>query len=161
MLGNYITFAISICFISWLFAIMVNSVLIKFSCYSKLGYFNFIRGKQLNKILGIYAIKWILRNTFFKYFNQAIKIEAKDADLNQLRDAMTGAEISHLIGFIFVMIFVVYMSISQSLLFGIIILVFNLLMNLYPSLLEQENKRRLDRLIQRQARLSAMKTDNS
>ena len=63
---------------------------------------------------------------------------------------MTLAEISHLIGFVFVTFFAVYKSLTNNLLFGLIIMAVNTLMNLYPSLLQQENKRRIDKLIKRQ-----------
>lgn len=60
---------------------------------------------------------------------------------------MTLAEISHLIGFLFVSSFAIYKSFSVSLAFGLAIMIPNILMNLYPSLLQQENKRRIDKLI--------------
>ena len=93
--------------------------------------------------------KWIVTNTFFKFFNQNIKVKSKGTDLTEVRKAMTVAEVSHLIGFLFVTFFAVYKSFTHHLLFGIIIMVFNVLMNLYPSLLQQENKRRIDKLIKR------------
>jgi hypothetical protein len=63
---------------------------------------------------------------------------------------MTLSEISHLIGFIFVMLVAIYQSFAVNILFGVIMMIPNVLMNLYPSLLQQENKRRIDRLIRRQ-----------
>jgi hypothetical protein len=104
----------------------------------------------LNKIIGIKYFKWIVKNTFFKFFNQNIKVDNKKTDLAVIRNEMTFSEISHLIGFVFVTIFAVYKSFSVSIVFGLAMMIGNLLMNLYPSLLQQENKRRIDQLIKRQ-----------
>jgi len=67
--------------------------------------------------------------------------------LTELRKEMTFSEISHLIGFGFVTIFALAKFINGTYLFGLIIMIVNVLLNLYPSLLQQENKRRIDRLI--------------
>ncbi len=72
--------------------------------------------------------------------------------MTEIRKEMTIAEISHLIGFIFVTVIALYKSISYNYLFGLTIMIVNILMNLYPSLLQQENKRRIDRLINRQVK---------
>jgi len=128
---------------------ILNSFLLKTEYYEKLSNLNFITSKSQNKKIGIIYFKWIVKNTFFKFFNQKIKLENKKAELTEIRKEMTIAEISHLIGFIFVAFFALYKSFNHSLLFGIIIMVINTLMNLYPSLLQQENKRRIDKLINR------------
>ena len=154
MFINYIIFAISVCFISWLFAIFANSLILKTSWYDKLSNLNFIHNTTLHKALGIDVIKWIIKNTFFKYFNQSIKIESRNTDLLELRNQMTQAEISHLIGFVFVMIIAIYKSINVSIFLGLVIMFFNVLMNLHPSLIQQQNKRRLDKLIKRQQRFT-------
>ena len=54
---------------------------------------------------------------------------------------------SHLIEFGFVSIFAIIKLVYAAYLFALIIMIANTLMNLYPSLLQQENKRRIDRLI--------------
>ncbi len=118
--------------------------------YEKLSNLNFIRSKTLNKILGIEHFKWFVKNTFFKYFNQKIKLENNKVELIDIRKEMTLAEISHLIGFIFVTVFALFKTISENYLYGSTIMVVNIVMNLYPSLLQQENKRRIDYLIRRQ-----------
>jgi len=149
MIFGYITFSISICFISWLFAIFVNGLLIKTSFYDSLSNFNFVRSKVLNTILFVSIVKWLIANTFFKYFNQSIRLQGNNVSLIELRNEMTAAEISHLIGFIFVMFFAVYKSLVESPLLGLTIMFFNLLMNLCPSLIQQQNKRRIDRVLRR------------
>lgn len=123
--------------------------------YKKLSNLNFIPSKTLNKKIGIGYFKWIVKNTFFKFFNQKIKIENKKTELSEIRKEMTHAEISHLIGFIFVTFFAVYKIFTHNLLFGLTMMLINILMNLYPSLLQQENKRRIDKLINRHTKTTA------
>jgi hypothetical protein len=150
---KYLTFAISISFISWMVGMILDSILVKTEYYKKLSNLNFITSKTLNKNIGIEYFKWIVKNSFFKFFNQKIKLKNKKMELTEIRKEMTLAEISHLIGFIFVTFFAIYKSITHNYLFGLIIIVVNILMNLYPSLLQQENKRRLDKLIKRQIKI--------
>ncbi|WP_253256240.1 glycosyl-4,4'-diaponeurosporenoate acyltransferase CrtO family protein [Formosa algae] len=119
----------------------------KTAYYKKLSNLNFIKSKSLNKKIGIKYFKWIVKNTFFKFFNQKIKLENRNTDLTVIRNEMTISEISHLIGFIFVTIFAIYKSIDVGILFGLIMMIPNVLMNLYPLLLQQENKRRIDKMM--------------
>lgn len=131
---------------------ILNSMLMKTEYYKKLSNFNFIRSRSLNKNIGIKYFKWIVKNTFFKFFNQKIKLENKKVDLADIRNEMTLSEISHLIGFIFVAGFAVYKSFVVNIVFGLTMMIPNVLLNLYPSLLQQENKRRIDKLIKGQKR---------
>ena len=149
---KYLTFGVSISFISWIIGMIFNSILMKTEYYKKLSNLNFIESKTLNKNIGLKYFKWIVSNTFFKFFNQKIKLKNKKTKLTEIRREMTIAEISHLIGFIFVTFIAVYKSLSLHYLFGLTIMIVNILMNLYPSLLQQENKRRIDPLIKRQVK---------
>jgi len=149
---KYITLSVSLGFISWIIGLLINANLMETEFYKKrLVNLNFIRSKWLNRVIGIGVFKWIVKNTFFRFFNQKITLKGsiRMSDLTTLRKEMTKSEIDHLIGFVFVMIFVVVKFASGNFLFGFIILVINILMNLYPSLLQQENKRRIDRLVNR------------
>ncbi|OEK04869.1 glycosyl-4,4'-diaponeurosporenoate acyltransferase CrtO family protein [Roseivirga misakiensis] len=139
-------FGISLSFISWLVAIILNSLLLKTSYYTRLHNFNFIKSKAINELIGLRYFKWIVRNSFFKLFNQKIKLENTKVDLSTIRYEMTLSEISHLIGFLFVTIFAIIKSLSVGPVFGLAIMIPNTLLNLYPSLLQQENKRRIDKL---------------
>ena len=146
---KYLTFGISISFISWMVGMILNSFLLKTEYYQKLSNLNFISNKKFNKYIGINYFKWIVKNTFFKFFNQKINLKDKKVELSEIRKEMTMAEISHLIAFIFVIFFAIYKSFTHNFLFGFTIMFANILMNLYPSLLQQENKRRIDKLINR------------
>lgn len=146
---EYLKFAIAISFISWLVGMMLNSLLMKTAVYNKLSHLNFIKSKTLNKYIGMEYFKWVVLNTLFKFFNQKISLKDKNLDITEIRNEMTIAEISHLIGFIFVTFFAVYKGYSQTYTFALVIMAVNVLMNLYPSLLQQKNKRRLDLFIKK------------
>ena len=152
MTYKYLSFSIPIVFIYWIVGMIINAILRKTEFYNKkLSNLNFIKSQNLNRIIGIGIFKWVVKNTFFKYFNQKLKLKRKieKTDLNKLRNEMTKSEIEHLIGFVFVTIFAFVKFFSANFLFGFIIMIVNILMNLYPSLLQQENKRRIDKLIKK------------
>jgi len=67
------------------------------------------------------------------------------SELPDLRNEMTIAEIGHLIGFVFVIGFVLVKVGQGYYLFALVMLIVNILMNLYPTLLQQQNKRRIDK----------------
>ncbi|MBC6366223.1 hypothetical protein [Algoriphagus sp. AK58] len=143
-------FGLSLSIVSWMVGIIGNALLLKTSYYEKLSHLNFIPSKTLNKALGIWHFKWLVKNSFFRFLNQAIKVEGKQTDLASIRHQMTLAEVSHLIGFVFVTGAAVYQSYNVSLIFGLAMMIPNTLLNGYPSLLQQENKRRIDQLLKGQ-----------
>jgi hypothetical protein len=145
-----LTFGTSISIVSWMIGIIFNGIFGKTEFYKKLSNLNFIESKSLNKNIGMEYFKWFVKNTFFKFLNQKIKLENKNNDFKNIRDEMTLAEISHLVGFIFVALFAIYFSFRVNLIYGLAIMIPNIFLNLYPSLLQQENKRRIDKLMNRQ-----------
>lgn len=147
---NYLTFGIAISVISWMVGMIFNAVLVKTEYYNKISDLNFLESERSNKRIGIKYFKWIVKNTFFRFFNQKITLKDKKTTLTEIRKEMTIAEISHLIGFVFVTVFAIYKSSTHNCFFGLTIMTVNVFMNLYPSLLQQENKRRLDKLIKKQ-----------
>ena len=148
---QYLVFSFSITIISWMIGMIFNELIKNKSYYINLSNLNFIKSESLNKRLGLGIFKWIVKNTFFKYFNQKLKLKNKIGmtELNGFRKEMTFSEISHLIGFGFVTIFALVKFINGNYLFGLIMMLVNIVLNLYPSLLQQENKRRIDKLIKR------------
>ena len=104
---------------------------------------------MINKIIGVGIIKWIVKNTFFKFLNPKLKFDRKMniSDVKNIRNEMTKSEIDHLFAFIFVILFVIATFYKQKYLLAFTILFVNLIMNLYPSLLQQQNKRRIDKLL--------------
>lgn len=146
---HYVVFGISIAFISWMVGMIVNGLLKNTSYYEQVTDLNFIQSEHLDKILGLGLFKWIVKNTFFKYFNQKLTLKNKIelSELRELRKEMTYSEISHLIGFAFVTVFAIYKGITIDYVFGLTIMLCNILLNLYPALLQQKNKRRINRLL--------------
>lgn len=131
---------------------IINGILKRTAFYNnKLTNLNFIKSEKLYKWIGVDLVKWIVKNTPFKYFNQKLKVNSKieKSDLVKLRQEMTSSEIDHLIGFVFVTIFAMVKFYKSDWLFGLTIMIVNILMNLNPSLLQQQNKRRIDKLIER------------
>jgi hypothetical protein len=131
---------------------IINEFLKKTEFYNqKLSNLNFIKNEKLNQWIGVGMVKWIIKNSPLKYLNQRLKLKSKieKSDLIKLRVDMTNAEIDHLIGFAFVTIFALVRFYQAEFLFGLTIMLVNTLMNLYPSLLQQQNKRRIDKLIKR------------
>jgi len=156
MILQYLSDAIVwIGFSSWLVGMILNEVLRKTEFYKKhLSNLNLIKSETLNKKIGLEIFKWMVINTFFKYCNQLLKLKSKKSgitELNELRKRMTNSEVSHLIGFVYAAIFAFVKFIYGNYLFGLIIMMVNILMNLYPSLLQQENKKRIDKMIKNYA----------
>ncbi len=82
----------------------------KTNFYNKeLSNLNFIKNELTNKIIGVGAVKWIVKNTFFRFFNQKLKFDYKMniSDMRYIRNEMTKSEIDHLFAFIIVTIFVI------------------------------------------------------
>jgi uncharacterized protein YacL len=145
----YLMFSISITFISWIVGMIINALLKKTVSYNQeLVNFNFIKSEKLNKAIGIGVIKWIVKNTFFKFFNPKLKFDRSVnlTELKTIRNEMTKSEIEHLIAFVFASFFAIIKFYNHNYLFCLIIMIVNILMNLYPSLLQQQNKRRIDKL---------------
>ena len=145
--------SISIIFLSFIIGMIIHAVLKKTEFYNKrLANLDFVENEKLNKYIGVDVIKWIVKNTPFKYFNQTIKIKGRieKTGLIKLRQDMTSSEISHLIGFAFVLFVALLIFLKTKFFLGmVIILTINILMNLYPSLLQQQNKRRIDKLLKK------------
>ncbi len=151
---NGFAFGLSLSIVSWTIGILGGALLLKTSYFEKLSHLNFISSKALNRALGIAQFKWVVKNSFFRFLNQSIKVEGKHTDLASIRHHMTIAELNHLIGFLFVAAAALYQSFNVSLIFALSMMIPNVILNVYPSLLQQENKRRIDQLLNRQARQS-------
>lgn len=149
MILKYFTFSIAAAFISWIAGMLMSEILKKSGQYEKLANLNYIKSEKANTYLGLGAFKWIVKNTFFKYFNPKLTLKGK-AELNQLRELrkeMTFSEISHLMAFFAVSVVALLKLAKGEFIFAVVIMAVNILMNLYPSLLQQENKRRIDKFL--------------
>lgn len=147
-----LTFGIAISFISWTIGIIFDALINKSQFYKeRLSNFNFLTSASLNKAIGLDLFKWVVKNTFFKFLNQKLKLKNKIevGDLHRLRHQMTIAEIGHLFAFVFASGFAVWKFAQFKPLAGLMIILVNVILNMYPSLLQQENKRRIDALLKR------------
>jgi hypothetical protein len=147
-----LTFGLSLSFISWMVGIVGNALLLKAGYIERLSNLNFLPSQAQNDLLGIGVFRRIVKGSVFRFLNQGIRVDGTHADLAALRHQMTLAETSHLLGFCFVAIAAVYQGFHVSLAFGLSMMIPNVVLNGYPSLLQQENKRRIDRLLERQGR---------
>jgi Glycosyl-4,4'-diaponeurosporenoate acyltransferase len=158
MVANHLltgfAFGLSLSVVSWIVGIIGTALLQKTRYFEALSHLNFIPSRALNTALGIEPFKWLVKNSVFRFLNQSIKVAGKQTDLALIRHEMTRAEIGHLIGFLFVAAAAVYQSNGISLIFGLSMMLPNVVLNAYPSLLQQENKRRIDQLLNRRARHS-------
>jgi hypothetical protein len=156
MVANHLltglTFGLSLSIVSWMVGIMGGALLQKSTHFDKLSNLNFMPSRALNRAIGIEPFKWIVKNSVFRFLNQSIRVDGKRTDLASIRNQMTIAELNHLIGFLFVAAAAVYQSLSVSLVFGLSMMLPNAILNGYPALLQQENKRRIDQLLHRQSR---------
>lgn len=116
---------------------------------TRLSNLNFIKSDFINRIIGVGMVKWIVKNTFFKYLNPKLKFDKKTSisEIKTIRNDMTKSEIDHLFAFLFVLIFMFVAIYNQKKLSAFIILLINIFMNLHPFLLQQQNKRRIDKLL--------------
>ena len=101
----------------------------------------------MNKLIGIGLFKWVVKNTFFKYFNQKLKLQRKIeiTQLIEIRKEMTTSEINHLIGFTCVSIYVLVKLFTGNYTFALVMMIVNILFikiilifkNSYKNLREQ------------------------
>ncbi len=157
--GNGLYFGLSLSVVSWMVGITAGALLSRTEYFEKLSHLNFIPSRAVNRALGIEQFKWILKNSYFRFLNQSIRVEGRQADLASIRHHMTLAEINHLVGFLFVASAALYQSFHVSLVFGLSMTIPNAILNGHPSLLQQENKRRLDQLLNRAARRDGYSTE--
>ncbi len=148
---KYVIFAVAVTYLSWIVGILGHALIKNQALYAKLSNLNFIPSKRVNTLLGIKPFAWLIKSTFLRFFNPGLKVNNPQTadELKTLRNEMTKAEVGHLIGFAATTLFALLVFITKGPTFALSIMAANVLMNLYPVLLQQENKRRLDRLIRR------------
>ena len=152
MLTQYIIFSISIVFISFIVGMIMTAFIKNTSFYkTRLSNLNFIKSDLINQMIGVGFVQWIVKNTLFRYLNPNLRFDRKTSisAIKNIRSEMTKAEIDHLFAFLFVTLFMFHALYKQNFLLAFIILVTNILMNLNPSLLQQQHKRRIDKLLSR------------
>lgn len=145
----YLFNAIAFTFGSWFIGLIVNNAIKSMPFYPLIANFNFIKKESTNRAIGMTGFKLMVKHTFFKYFNQKLKFEKRPSisELQNIRNEMVYAEIGHLIAFIFIFIVTIVIVSSGQFVYAVILLICNIIFNLYPSLLQQQNKKRIDRIL--------------
>ena len=148
---SYFLNAIALTFTSWLVGLLLNSTIKNSAFYSKISHLNFIKKESTNRSIGMDGFKWVIKNSFFKYFNQKLKFKTRPSisQLKEIRKEMTYSEISHFVGFIFILVIIVLKLLKGQATYAFILFIFNIIFNLYPSLLQQQHKKRIDRILKR------------
>ena len=110
---------------------------------------NYINDKW-TKRLGVLHFGWLVKNTFMRLFNNKVYLKNKrdKESLETLIKESTNAEVGHLIGFVSLLIVNIYIFLlGDNLIYGIALMLINIVFNLYLVLLQQYNKRRVKRLL--------------
>jgi hypothetical protein len=145
----YILQAITLTFISWTVGLLLNNAIKLRTFYGRISHLNFIKNDVLSKSIGLSKFGWIIKNSFFRVFNKNLNLKSRPNrdDLQRLRTEMVYAEIGHLIGFVFLLSVIVIKLWNGLFLSALILLLFNIIFNLYPTLLQQQNKTRIDDIL--------------
>lgn len=141
---------LSIIMASWFLGLLTTEYLKKQHYYSALSHLYLFNSQKTYALIGIQVFKWMVTKTIYRYLNKNIKFSKRPVlrELTTVRSAMTDSEVLHGIAFILVALVGVPALIIQEgyeLVFHLITL--NIVLNLYPTLLQQYNKIKLDKVI--------------
>ncbi len=145
-----ISFSIAITFATMVVGAFIVEALKTSAYYERLSSLRFIKNDRINQLIGVGLIKWAVTKTFWRHFNPKLQVmPATDvAGIKALRQEMTNAELAHLIALVIqTVIILVLWVLGWGQVQLVILTVMNIFLNLYPSLLQQSNKARLDRVI--------------
>jgi hypothetical protein len=152
---QYLLYSITLSFVSWTVGALVAERFHTRSWVQQwLKRLNLLPSEKVNRLLGVGTFRWVVVHTFFSVFNPKLNLKAGKTrdDLVRLREEMTKAELGHWIGFLFMLLVsLVLVCLHHTAFAGIVCLV-NGILNLYPALLQQYNKRRLDPILERYSR---------
>gem|GEM_PF-1319312 len=155
---NLLDNAVAAMFLSFIFGMMVNSVLSRTTFYDRLGERYLFSDAKTYEKRGVLWFRKILLNTPLGWFNREIRIseDRSPAKLRTIRTHMVNSELAHWAGFaaMLALMFVAWSYRGPKI--AAAYLICNVLGNLYPCLLQQYNKRRIMKAIEiagsRQAR---------
>lgn len=145
-----VSFSIAITFATMVVGAFIVEALKKSAYYQRLSNLRFIRNDRVNQWIGVGLIKWAVTKTFWRHFNPKLQVvPATDiAGIKALRQEMTNAEIAHLIALVIQTVIILVLGVLGWGMAQLVLLTaMNIFLNLYPSLLQQSNKARLDRVI--------------
>ena len=140
---------ILVMFLSFVVGVIVDPILRRATNYEWLSTRYLFANSETYESIGILWFRRFLKVTPLGSFNSDLHF-TKDRDLKTftaLRDRMATAEMSHWVGFTTMSGMTLVAWWYRGAFVGLGYVVFNVLGNVYPSLLQQYNKRRLCRLI--------------
>jgi hypothetical protein len=148
--------SISIIMISWAIGGSLNVYLSTKYIYKSLYSVILVKNDENYKYLGLSMFSFFVTKTFYAKFNTIIKFKSGNvSDLEKMKREMINSEVGHVIGLfaaqLIILIFFVFkpiiywMPISFS--FFIVATIMNILHNLYPILLQQKNRLRIQKII--------------
>jgi len=134
---------------SYTLGVLAVYLLKSFNLYHHFENSNYISDK-LTRQLGVVKFGWLVKNTWMGAFSKHMKYKgkAKTETLETLKSHMNDSDVGHLFGFITMLIatFVLLYYGIEWWYFFLLILV-NIIFNLYLVFLQQYNKRRIDRIL--------------
>ena len=146
--------AVLFMFLSFVIGLAGDAALQRTSVYNVLSHWFLFEHPQTYESVGVLWYRWFLAVTPFGSFNRDLYFtKRRDVHtLSAVRQKMCSAEISHWVGFLCLLALTFVAWWYRGIFIAFCYVFFNLIGNLYPCLLQQYNKRRLDRVINAAAR---------
>ena len=140
---------ILVTFLSFVVGVFADPILRRVTDYESLSTRYLFADAETYELFCVLWFRWFLQVTPLGRFNRDIHFTGKRdlATLKTIRDHMATAEMSHWVGFMSMLAMTFVAWWHRGTIVGLSYVAFNLLGNVYPCLLQQYNKRRLDRLI--------------
>lgn len=134
---------------SWGVGGLVNEYLRTLSSYKSLTTMVFIKKDKLNAYLGVNLFQVLVSKSWYSKINKTINLKDYSFEgLKNMRKHIESGEMGHLIGLTLVQAyFLIQLILEGSLSHFSLGTILNILLNLYPILLQQKNKLRIDRLL--------------
>ncbi len=141
--------AIAAMFLSFLVGMLGNAMLRRLEIYERLSNMSLFSDPRSFENMGILWFRKFLLATPLCFFNTNIRFSSNRSTeaLDSIRKHMANAEVSHWVGFAAMMGMTVVAWWYRGSTVGLAYVFFNTIGNLYPCLLQQYNKGRLEQLI--------------
>lgn len=141
-------------------AALITEAIQKSQLMKQLSHLRFIKNDKINDLIGVNVTKWLVTKTGWGKANPKLKLEktAGPDRLREIRFEMSKAEVGHIIAFLLqglITIGLLLLKADSALV--IALAVANILLNIYPILLQQRNKARVDKLLNRLTTAQAQK----
>ncbi len=151
MMPDYLIYnPIFLIFVSYTLGVWMTSILKATGNYLWFDDHYYLNDRRTKQI-GVLHFGWLIRHSFMGMFNPKLKYtgNANREKLEELRAEMTFAEVNHLMAFIVLLVLnIVFVFWGVVWWYILAFFLLNLVFNFYLVLLQQFNKRRIDRILQ-------------